>query len=150
MRRFEFSLSTKLRLTVQEERQALWEYRERAAELGKEEDLLNMLVETREKLWETIRLADGCKVNINELISYQQFLPVMEKRIRDQAIRVDEARDRLEKARNVYLKTRTEKRMLEKLKQREYQEYLVEWLREEQKQIDEVATMRSPLKNRQG
>jgi len=146
MKRFEFRLSAKLRLTVQEERQALWEYRERAAELTKEEEIFNTLIEVRKKLWETLRLSDGHSLNVNELLSYQQFLPVVEKKVKAQAKRVDEAQDRLNKARDAFLKIRTERRMLEKLKERAYQEYLADCLREEQKQIDEVATMGHPLK----
>lgn len=140
MRKFHFKLETKLRLTVQEEKQAQWEYKTRQFELQKEQDKLELLNTQLDELWDYYREVAKSGVGIQQLIIIHQFVPVLKERIKNQEHAVETARELMLEAEAAYLEKRTERKTLDKLKDREHQQYLLEWQREEQKLIDEVAS----------
>jgi len=140
MKKFHFKLATKLRLTIQEEKQALWEYRTRQNELQLEQDLLDSLDCQLLNLWDYYREIIKSGAGIQQLIMVQQFVPVLKERIKEQMLKVEAARLLMQEAETIYLDKRAERKTIDKLKDREYQQYWLEWQREEQKLIDEIAT----------
>lgn len=140
MRKFHFKLETKLRLTVQEEKQALWEFKTRQYEWQKECEFLDLLNNQLNDLWDYYRETAKSGAGIQELIIINQFVPVLKERIELQQNRVEKARILMQDAETAYLDKRMERKTLDKLKEREHQQYLLELQQEEQKLIDEVAS----------
>lgn len=140
MKKFKFKLETKLRLTVQEEKQALWEYRTRQNEWLSEQEILEKYRQQLVDLWEYYREIIRKGTGIQKLIMIQQFVPVLKERISNQEVRLEAARVLMQEAETIYLNLRMERKTLDKLKDREHQQYLLEWQREEQKLIDEIAS----------
>lgn len=140
MRRFKFKLETKLRLTIQEEKQLLWEYRTRQYEWQEQQKRLSALEQQLTDLWDYYRDIVIRGAGIHQLIAIQQFIPVIKERISNQRVKVKQAAELMQQAETIYMSKRVERKTLDALKEREYQQYLLDWQHEEQKVIDEIAS----------
>lgn len=70
-----------------------------------------------------------------------EYINILNERINNQKNVVEECRKEMEAARAKLLILMKERKVIEKLKERHYREYIRESLREEQKLIDEMATI---------
>ncbi|MGE5381115.1 MAG: flagellar export protein FliJ [Methylocystaceae bacterium] len=150
MRRFKFKLETKLRLTVQEEKQTLWEYRTRQYEWQEQQKHLTALEQQLIDLWDYYRDIVVHQAGIHQLIAVQQFVPVIKERISNQRVKVNQAAELMQEAESAYMSKRVERKTLDALKDREHQQYMLEWLHEEQKVIDEIASTGAGRRNLTG
>ena len=75
-----------------------------------------------------------------EMLNYYKYLNQIRRSKKEQETRVSEANRGVEHARNELKKISQEKKILEKLHERRYKEYLYAFNREDQKMIDELAT----------
>ena len=75
-----------------------------------------------------------------EMLSYYNYLNQIRRSKRDQETRVNDARNKMERARSELMKISREKKILEKLHERKYKEYIHDSNQEDQKIIDELAT----------
>ncbi|MDA8233844.1 MAG: flagellar export protein FliJ [Clostridia bacterium] len=140
MKPFKFKLQTSLDLRKrQEDMQKL----ELAALTKEFQNKLAVLVEMRQQLkqlQDELRYHQGQVIDLSQFKIWQEFVPVMNKKIMVQESLVEESRQAMEQFREVLLETVKARKILEKLMVRYYEEYKREVLREEQKQIDEMAT----------
>jgi len=92
------------------------------------------------ELQSELRYRQGQVVDLRQFRIWQEYIPVLNKRISLQEGLVEESRRAMEQGRERLLETVKARKILEKLKVRHYEAYKREALREEQKQIDEMAT----------
>ncbi|PKM80843.1 MAG: flagellar export protein FliJ [Firmicutes bacterium HGW-Firmicutes-14] len=140
MKPFVFRLQTALDLRLKEE-EMLKEKLCRATEDYKKR--LKALEELRVRLTEiqdVIRGKSRRDIDVSEIVRYEDFIPVLAGRIETQKAAVEESRQEMERIRHDLVETMKDRKVLEKLRTGHYQEYVKESLREEQKQIDEMAT----------
>lgn len=141
MKVYAFRLQTKLDITLRQEDIAKNELRDMQAVYDHELIVLQRLKDYQTELFGDIRGKRGY-LRIDDLILLKDYLKVLAEEIDNQNRVVCEAEENLEKARQHFMEIMRERKALEKLKERDYQEYLKEIIREEQALIDEVAIVR--------
>lgn len=139
MKAFEFRLQTKLDLTCRQEELAKEEVFLKQQIFNKEWDLLNQLIRQMQELNDSLRNQSGQSLRIVELIISKDFQKLLRELLNKQEARVNEAEKALDKAREVLIEKIKERKTLEKLREKEFQEYRQEFVRIEQSLIDEVA-----------
>ncbi|HAA90240.1 MAG: Flagellar export protein FliJ [Thermoanaerobacterales bacterium 50_218] len=141
MRRFRFRLQGFLNLKEQEERlqrlrfaQALLEYQERLRILQSVQMGLEQLQQTKRELRRGL-------IQPEFLIMGELYEARKRNEKEEQKRLVDEAKERLAKAEESFQQVLKEKKMLERMKKRAWKDYYQEYLREEQKYLDEVGNL---------
>lgn len=142
MRRFQFRLQTNLEVTRRREdilRQELKKrqtsYQEAVKELNRLEKLYRQL---GEKLYRDCR--EGVAVEIIQL--FKNYMQVIEASLQQQKITVEHRKAELEHCRANLLALVKKRKVMEKLRERRWQEYCYRVRWEEQKELDETATAR--------
>ncbi len=140
MKKFVFKLQTALDLKLKAEEMKKEElvtvtdiYKESCRVL---DDLKTRLAEIQD----TVRGKQGEQFDVTEIKRCQDYIPVINDHICQQALLTEEHRAAMEEVRGELVEIMKERKIMEKLRTRHYQEYMREFLREEQKQIDEMAT----------
>ncbi|PKM47623.1 MAG: flagellar export protein FliJ [Firmicutes bacterium HGW-Firmicutes-8] len=141
MKPFLFKLQTALDIKLKEEdiqKEKLYQ----ATKVYKQN--LRMLTGLKNRLVEIQDILRGKQVkniDVLEIKNCQDYIPVLNERIKQQEEKTEDSRLEMERVRSKLLEIMKKRKILEKLKTRHYQEYMREFLREEQKQIDEMATI---------
>lgn len=141
MRRFEFSLQKVLDYRQRREEQALRAFAEAQAQLAHEQALLESLQHEREACLHRSQRRHRLKVQM--LTVEQTYLSALEERIEEQRERVAQAQRLLEERRAALLEAQRERKALERLREKQYEQWRQEMLRVEQNALDELATMRA-------
>lgn len=140
MKAFVFRLQTSLNVSLR------WEQLAREglqACLAEKERLEKELIQVQEKLQ---RMEDYIReLGINNSLSpdiliYREYLPLLHNQVRSLQVSIEQAEEKVEEARSLLLERKRETQSLERLREKEWQDYLHELGLEEQKIIDEVAT----------
>jgi len=141
MRRFVFSLQKVLEYRQRLEEQAIRAFAEAQAQLMHEQAVLHKLLIERE---ECLRRSNRRQHLSVELLAVEQtYLSALEERIEQQRQRVAEAEKVLEEKRQALIEAQRERKTLERLREKQYEEWRQEWLRTEQKALDELANVRA-------
>jgi len=141
MRRFVFSLQKVLEYRQRLEEQAIRAFAEAQAQLMHEQAVLHKLLIGRE---ECLRRSHHRQHLSVELLAVEQtYLSALEERIEQQRQRVAEAEKVLEEKRQALIGAQRERKTLERLREKQYEEWRQEWLRTEQKALDELANVRA-------
>ncbi len=141
MKPFVFKLQTSLNVKLKRE-EIQKEELARATKIYQENtDILSRLCDKLIEIQEVIRGKQNKQINILDILNYQDYIPVLIERIKQQEIIVEEFRQAMESERQKLVEIMRERKVLEKLRAKHYHEYVQECLREEQKQIDEMATV---------
>jgi len=141
MKPFVFKLQTALDIKLREE-DAQKQKLHRLTEIYKKNsELLENMKAQAEAVRDRIRVNQAQKLKVEEIKRCQDYLPVLNEKIKHHQEVTENSRLDMERTRNGLLETMKERKVLEKLRTRHYQEYVRECLREEQKQIDEMATI---------
>lgn len=141
MRRFKFNLNTALRVKQRIEQireQQLMEAR-KALEIEKRE--LMVLKEKESDMKQAMERKLERKLKAAELMLYEAVMNTLKDRIVNQEVRVEQAREKSREAMESFLAARRERQAIEKLKEKKYAGYLVELNREEQKILDDIASL---------
>lgn len=80
------------------------------------------------------------KTTVHELIEYNEYLSLLNSRIKSQKDNVNNAAQYVDKVREELVKAVKDRKMLEKLKERHYEEFLLEQKKLEQKTNDEIVS----------
>ncbi len=134
----ESALNLKLReedILKEELRTATEVHMEQAAILSGLENRLN-------EIYASLREIETGSLDIIRTRYCSGYVPLMIDRIREQEELTEASRIEMEQVRDKLIRTITERKVMEKLKGRQYREYLQECLRQEQKEIDEMAVAR--------
>jgi len=83
---------------------------------------------------------------INDLKNYNQYLIRVKEKLDNQKEVVEKAQDRVEKARKILLNSTIEKKTLENLKDRDFNNYLYYMKKEDEKIIDQIVSFKSSMK----
>lgn len=105
------------------------------AEKRKLADLEDTLESTVKKFNEKTR-----KATVNELIKYNEYLSLLNSRIRTQKENVNNAALYVDKVREELIIAVKERKILDKLKEKKYEEFLTEQKKLEQKTNDEIVS----------
>ncbi len=143
MRRFVFSLQKVLEYRQRLEEQAIRAFAEAQAQLTHEQAVLHKLLIERE---ECLRRSHRRQHLSVELLAVEQtYLSALEERIEQQRQRVAEAEKVLEEKRQALIEAQRERKTLERLREKQYEEWRQEWLRTEQKALDDLAAVRATI-----
>lgn len=80
------------------------------------------------------------KTTVHELIEYNEYLSLLNSRIKSQKDNVNNAAQYVDKVREELVKAVKDRKILEKLKERHYEEFLLERKKLEQKTNDEIVS----------
>lgn len=139
MKAFRFRLQTKLDISIRQEQLAREELQfcinERDRILERLEQAVNRLI----ALEQVIREFNLKEHSFQELLVKKEYVPVIKRQIRDLEELLYNAELILEKARQLLLSRIKETDTMEKLKEKDWQEYCHQLSLEEQKVVDEIA-----------
>lgn len=141
MKNFVFRLQTALDVKNREE-DRLKEKLYKAKQLF-DQNLL-VLNDVRNRLTDVMNRIRGNQLDriaIAEVRYCQEFIPILNGRIKEQEAVVEKCRREVEAVNLEIIEVMKGRKILEKIKARHYRAYMLEFRREEQKEIDEMATM---------
>lgn len=115
------------------------EYGEINQKLNEEEEILQKYNLYKENLIDKKNQSTE-KTNIGNLKLFNNYLKDISKNIEDQEKKINKTKEELEIAKEELLVAMQEKKSFEKLKEKDYEEYLDESKKEEAKIIDEIVT----------
>ncbi|HOQ06578.1 MAG TPA: flagellar export protein FliJ [Clostridiales bacterium] len=100
------------------------------------------LAELEDRLENTVREFNEKtkKSTVHELIEFNEYLSVLNSRIRSQKENVNIAAQYVDKVREELVKAMKDRKILEKLKDRQYEQFLMEQKKLEQKTNDEIVS----------
>ncbi|TAH67483.1 MAG: flagellar export protein FliJ [Anaerolineaceae bacterium] len=137
MKKFRYSMESILKIKLKLEDQAKLAYAAARNRLTAEEEKLYNLELKKSSYEEEQRKHTNCRLNIKKMKQLSEAIEIMKQNIRQQIAVVKTASQRLEIARIRLNDAMIERKTQEKLKEKAWQEYMMEVTAEEQKEIDE-------------
>lgn len=137
MKKFRYSMESILQIKLKLEDQAKLTYANARANLTREEDKLQGMRQKKSFYENEQRKHFSNKLNIKKLKQLSEAIDIMNLKIENQILVVKAAAQRLEIARIRLNEAMIERKTQEKLKEKAWQEYMMEYEAEEQKEIDE-------------
>ena len=141
MRRFKFNLNTPLRIKQKIEQIREHQLIEARMALEREKQELLALKEKKNDIKQVMERELQQSLKAAELMLYESMMNTLNDRLKNQESRVERAREKSKEAMELYLAARRERQVMEKLKEKRYAHYLVELNREEQKILDDIASL---------
>ncbi len=139
MKAFAFRLQTSLNVSQRKEQVAREELMACLAEKERLEKQLELNQSKIRRLEEHIRTLLASQSFSQEVLMYREYLPVLHAESRQLQQKIVRAEEMVEKARLELVERKKETQTLERLREKEWQEYMHDLLIEEQKAIDEIA-----------
>lgn len=133
MAKFKFSLEKVLDYRWLKEQEAKREYASAQKALTEQEDIFQQINQEKENLME-VR-----ESTINRMQVQQWYLLDLNQRLIATTEAIKEMSRYVEQALSVYIEAQQERKILEKLSEKQLAEYQIEMNREEQKMLDEMA-----------
>lgn len=138
MKKFKYSMENLLQVKVKLEDQAKIAYGMARLRLNKEEEKLELLKQRREGYEKELRELWSAKLNLLKLKQCEQAIDILKNSIKQQETIVRNAVQRLEIARLRLNTAMVERKTQERLKEKAWEEYMLEFDAEEQKEVDEL------------
>lgn len=138
MRAYKFSLEKVLEWREDSERDTAKVFASIQNELQYQQNGLNSLRLEDENIKKKILTLN----NINELKQQYLFKQSIEEKIERQIILIDETTKKLEKQRLELLEAQKNRKIMEKLKEKDYNTYKEDLMNAEQKELDEMAVLK--------
>jgi flagellar FliJ protein len=139
---FKFRLEKVLDMRLQREKLLSKQYQELLAQAERERRFLLELQELQAERREELARKQRGSVEVQEVMNYFTYLEALAERIEEQVIRVREAEERAEEARQELLRASQERKAVEKLKEQQFEAWRKEQLRVEGVFLDEMASSR--------
>lgn len=141
MKKFRFRLEKYHNFKEQEEKAArLALFQARRAYLEEADKLTALQGETRELISQNKKLLTG-SIQLELLNTCLGCLAVQKQLEEEQAAVVQKKKEKMQQEQEVYLEVRKASKLLERLYQRQWNDFYREYLKEEQKLLDEVGLM---------
>jgi flagellar FliJ protein len=131
-----------LQVNIKLEDQAKIAYSNARMILNREEEKLEEYIKRKMKYESELRNLTNSKLDIKKIKLCREAIEVMESKIRQQRIVVKNAEARVEAARVKLNDAMVERKTQENLKEKAFQEYLIELDLEERKEVDELISFR--------
>lgn len=140
MARFRFGMQGILNIKEKLETQAKQAFAAAQAALLAEEEKLNVLQERRAEYFEKGRNLRSGSLSVLELEENQNAIKVLDDYVSNQARAVDLARRKVERAREDMAEAMRERKTYETLREKAFQEFLMEENKAEGKTVDELVS----------
>jgi flagellar protein FliJ len=140
MAKFVFKLHSLLNVKIQMEDNLKNDLGKAVQKLEKERDRLKTIENERNECINCFCGESSKGVIVGKLKEYGTFISFLKEKAELQKENINYAQNVVDKYREQLIKVVQEKEMLEKLKEKKYQEYHKEQFREEQKMIDEITS----------
>lgn len=138
MKKFRYSMENLLQVKIKLEDQAKIAYGNARHSLNIEEDKLRLLEEKKAFYEKEQRILRSARLDLMKIIQTEDAIEIMEDKIKQQKVAVRNAEQRLEVARIRLNNTMVERKTQEKLKEKAWENYLLEFEAEERKEVDEL------------
>lgn len=142
MKKFRYSMENLLQIKGKLEDQARIAYGVARLRLTQEEEKLEQLKQRKETYEEELRGLQTAKLDILKIRQCKQAIEVMKENIKQQTIIVKNAVHRLEVSRIRLNAAMAERKTQERLKEKAFEEYMLEFDAEERKEVDELNSFR--------
>lgn len=138
MKKFRYSMENLLQIKIKLEDQVKIAYGNARQRLQVEEEKLERLRHRADFYEKELRLLRSDRLDIFKIKQCEQAIEVMKMNIKQQTIVVKNAAHRLEVARIRLHDAMVERKTQERLKEKAFEEYLLEFEAEERKEVDEL------------
>ena len=142
MKKFIYPLQSVLNLKEKLESQEKVFFQAAMAELRKEQEKLDLLEQRKNGYEERLRDSVSAKLDLLTVKTNKEAIEILKEMIHQQTGRVRRAERHAEVARKRLEEAMKERKTLEKLKEDAFAEYMKEYEKEEQKEIDELVSFR--------
>ncbi|MBC7075224.1 MAG: flagellar export protein FliJ [Syntrophomonadaceae bacterium] len=139
MKAFYFRLQKKLDISVQEEKAAKERVQACKAECERIAEELSGVEDRIRQIQESIRVLSGEPGSYHKLLLKKEYLPVLKGNAHAIKENLHNAEKRLEEERKMLMAKMQETQILEKIKEKQWRDYMYQLQAEEQKVIDEAA-----------
>lgn len=146
---FKFKFEAILKLKQQMEKKAQNELVVANTRLRSEQEKLDELVDKRDKAFLEVQSESGL-INVLKLREYSKFIEVLKNRINDQKNKVNKAQENVDILSEKLRKAVKEKKIFERLKEKEYREFLSKEGKKEQMLADEIVSYKKSKGNEEG
>ena len=140
MARFRYRMQGILDIKIKLETQARQEFAQAKNVLDKEEEKLLYLQEVLDRYEEEAAVLLQGKLEVQEILANKEAIMFTQVGIEEQRIRVEEARSLVEEARERLKDVMQERKVHETLKDKAFEEFLMEEKQQESKEIDELTS----------
>lgn len=140
MAKFRYRMQNVLNIKLSMERQAKQQYAEANAKLREEEEKLNVLLRRKFEYEQKARELLKDSLNVREISQNNEAITRMEEFIIQQRRAVQTAMKNVEKARQKMTEVMQERKTHERLREKAFDEFLVEEKQHESKEIDELVS----------
>ena len=137
MKKFRYRMENILKIKLKLEDQAKLAYANALSNLTREEEKLNNMKLKKLSFEDEQRLLCTGQFNIKKMRQLSEAISIMNRKIENQTAVVKAAEKRLQAARMHLNEAMIERKTQEKLKEKAWQEYMMEYEAEERKEIDE-------------
>lgn len=138
MKKFQYSMENLLQIKRKLEEQARITYSTNKLRLTREEEKLEQLQQRKAGYEDELRVLRSDKLDILKIRQCEQAIDVMKMNIKQQTTAVKNAAHRLEVARLRLSDAMVERKTQERLKEKAFDEYMLEFDAEERKEVDEL------------
>ncbi len=138
MKKFRYSMENLLQIKSKLEDQAKIAYGVARLRLTKEEEKLEQLKQSKESYEKELRGLQTDKLDILKIRQCKQAIELMEENIKQQTTVVRNAAHRLEVTRIRLNDAMVERKTQDRLKEKAFEEYMLEFDAEERKEVDEL------------
>lgn len=139
LKKFQFSLARVLNVRETNEELKKEEFQSAQTYYNEQQQALNELFNEKRNLQQDIEDQAKNKMKMNKIIQYYNYLSDLDEQITIQQDVVNRAEQQVEEAKQNWIEAKKQKKILEKLQERQYQEYKNEYLKSEQKKLDELS-----------
>jgi flagellar FliJ protein len=136
---FKFKFEKALEHKIKEEKKAQENFLKRKSEKEHEEQRLIEIDNEIIRLLSEYEETKKGRLDINLMLSYEKFIKAVKTKRIEQLELIDAATIRMTKAQDVFIELRKERKIFEKLKEKQKEAYEKEELKKEQKLIDELS-----------
>jgi flagellar export protein FliJ len=138
MKKFQYQMESILQIKLKLEDQAKNNYGNARMRLNQEEEKLEQLFQQKGSYEEDLRKLRMNCLDLLEIRMCEQAIDVMKMKIKQQTATVKNAAHRLEVARIRLNDAMVERKTQERLKEKAFDEYILEFNSEERKEVDEL------------
>ena len=147
MKKFSFRLQKLLSLEGQREQQAKIMIYSLVNNLRGQEKILDFLQDSLYQNQKELGGKEDVSTDSQKLMLYQNYIIALNDRIARQTEMINETAGKVEKSRKEMLALRKERKILEKVKDQDMEEYTAELKKAEIKQLDDISICRQFIKN---
>lgn len=145
--KFKFPLAALLKQRKIIEDLAQRSYQEAMAELNRQKDILQDLIQAKQNtFYANYEIQHGAGQVASSLVYNNEFMNGQDIRIERQKSKVQECEKLVEKQREILRQAAVEYKIIEKLKEKQFEEFKLDYEMKQQKEMDEQSILRYKVK----